>query len=362
MGILEKMMTGEIPKVIYIEKSPIINATAYVQEDSRCAYLYLVANANTPNSITNCCWLRNFKSAPKNNDKTAEKRGLEQMQYKEACNHPKGTERFDNEWLSITWLEEGCGVALYYKSELVAVIPTLDRNRIYNGYSKESLIETEIAKPLTSYENLDGKLEKSYIFWKCWTENKWKDIKEQYITVLDNIFDCESKEYDIENNSWHPKSVIVYDKGVIVYLVTLGVSIIPQPLVENDNYDKYKRIELIFPVSKRYYEAHKKNIIEAISKVSTYPWKYIKLIKSGNIIETPMIKQCNMRTEKTLLLDSEECEEIPDLKIGKFRDDEIKLLWMVPISNEFYEIINVFGYKNVIEKCDKSKDFYIFNG
>lgn len=362
IGIFEKMITGEIPKISFLEKSPLINAKVYVQEDSRCAYLYLVANANTPNSITNCVWLRNFKVAPRKLDKVAEKRGLESMMYKEGCSHPKGIEGFESKLLSVVWLDEGNGVALYYDEELIAIIPYLNPSCNYFGYSKECINETEIAKPLSKCLDAKRMIDRSKEFWKIWNEDKWTNIKEKYLNSLEKVFNVKGKEYVIDNSLLQPKSILEYDKGVVVYLATVGMSINPQPLINSKSYDKYKRIEIIFPVSKRIYESYKDEIIECLGELSCYPWKNLRFINNGDVITSSLVKEISSRIKNILVVDGQESNYIPNIKIGKFRGENIKFLWAIPISSTFDSVAKKYGYMQVFRECKKTEGFYVFNG
>jgi len=149
------------------------------------------------------------------------------------CSHTDGAEKLETSKLEIVWFEEGDGAALLYNGEILCVIPSWSSTQC-PGYSRDCIKESQLAWPLgnPSSNVLFERISKAKAFWDSWSDNSWGKIQESYLAVIEKSIGKYDKYYSIDGGYWPPKAMVTIEKGNLTYIMTLGVSVIPQPKVE----------------------------------------------------------------------------------------------------------------------------------
>ena len=272
------------PKVLIESYSPNCNLQAVAEEDNRCVYLYLFGETADGENFMNACWVRNYEKAPEKADVQAMREGKAPILPAEYCKHPEGEERLDPSKLEIVWFEEGDGVALLYDHEILSVIPGWSSQEC-PGYARDCIEESEYAWSLGSpSENvLHKRVRKAKAFWDNWNENSFGEIQTTYLEAIEKSVGKYDKYYAIDGGHWPQKALITIPKDDLTYIVTLGVSIIPQPKVELYYEDPapYRRFELGFVLKTELLNRNKNGILSYISGLASYPWDCLTWLDHG---------------------------------------------------------------------------------
>jgi len=103
------------PHIVAASVSPNGNIEAYVEQDDRCAYLYLHELRDASFELgfgMKSCWVRNLKPAPVSFSAADMRQGLAPMLPNASCAHPMGGNPLSKDALRIVWFEEGDAAAL----------------------------------------------------------------------------------------------------------------------------------------------------------------------------------------------------------------------------------------------------------
>ena len=350
------------PVILLESQSPSCNIQAFVEESDTCCYFYLWFHAGWEKAFIKSCWICNVTKAPESIDKKAMEEGMAPAMPKQYINHDINGIHLNKEELSIVWFEEGDAAALLEGDRLLSVIPGWGGYNNFYGYSRYAVGTAPYAWELTqAYEVLQDRVEKSRKFWDYIDGEYWEGIQQIHMQTLEAFFGNYEKYFAIDGGNFPPKALVIGKKDNICYGITMGVSLLPMPLIEQYYHDKpsdFRRIEIGFASLEEHQDVCMK-MYSFISGISSLPWREISFLGHGHTIPCSVIDGfCAV-----WLLDSRLLQQINAPIYEDFMGDKINLLWVVPLKENEYKKIKDYeteeALKNLAAEIEK---IHIFDG
>lgn len=334
-------------EILVEEVSPFGNLQAVVEVTEGVIYMYLWSDEQTDFS-TKTVWVRNLSPAPAELDVNAMKEGLPPLNPASSCRHPQGLDAPNAEDLSVVWLPEGNGVALFESHEILAIIPPWGGQKGFDGYARDQIGEGPLAWELLPDNLLYQRFADAQSYWDAWSEDDfWVSIRDPLMKQVEQTLGPHSNYYAIDGGQWPPKALIRITTGNATVLVTIGVSLVPQPNVElsTDTPQPYRRIELgaILPLDWSDEEVMK--FAANLSGNSTHPWQSYTWLGPGHTITFPGWR--NSEFDSALLVhDHPQFERVP---VGPVLGDPVNILWYLPITRKERELATEQGSQTLLE-------------
>jgi hypothetical protein len=325
------------PQTLIEDVSPDGNLQAFVEQDDRVAHFYVWGGPDSGFG-TRACWVRNLKPGHDDREQIGRsmQAGTPPMLHNGACRHPSGAAPLVGERLRIVWFEEGDAAALLEDDELLAVIPGWSGEGGMRGYARDCTEPTSICWPLApALETLEPRVRRAQAFWDSWGSdtNPWAATRDA-LTAAYGALGAYSNYYAIDGGKWPPKAMLRIPVGDTVVLVTLGVSLRPQPKVESafEDPSPHRRIELGVCLGPPYAtDAHVMRMARYVSAQSSLPWTRHTWLANGHTIacdDLPGGEEGGF-TSVVLLLSP---AGAPKVELPRVQDEDVSLLWLVPIS------------------------------
>jgi hypothetical protein len=257
--------------------SPNGNIEACVEQDPRVVYFYLQGAAETEFGVRSC-WVRNLQPAPATLDVDGMRTGAAPMLPAGYCAHPAGAAGFSGEDLRVVWFEEGDAAALLSGREVLAIIPSWSGSGGFHGYARDCTGESPLCWPLGTPEDnvLFQRISRAEEFWASWDSpsSPWPPLRDSFCAALAQQIGPYEKYYAIDGDRWPPKAMLRIPVPSAVALVTLGVSIRPQPKVEMYTREPglYRRIELGLCLSAEFPDTVIDAASRYVSAQTNLPW------------------------------------------------------------------------------------------
>lgn len=347
--------------ILIEEFSPVCNIQAFVEEYDNCVYFYLWNFPGQSHSSIRCCWVRNYSKAPDTLQVEEMRNGCAPMLQKDCCAHPEGAEKLDPNELSIVWFEECDGAALLYRNEILSILPGWAGDK-YPGYSRDCIKDSQYCLPLGTRDTnvLYKRIDDCKLFWQSWDADPWPSIQQNFPdSITSNIGNIE-KYYAIDGGKWPPKAMVKVVKDNITFIFTLGVSILPQPKVEQytEQPELYRRFEFAFAIESEWLSKNEKQILRYISAQTSLPWANLTFLAASHTIPCKEIKSIQRNFEFILL---SKPESAPQVNLPLMNGDMVNLLWIVPITAKERKYAEENGSEQLIAN-QKDNDYWIFNG
>lgn len=334
-------------KVLLEAISPNGNIQAIVEENGSTVYFYLYGAPETGFGAR-ACWVRNLRKAPPKLDAKGMKRGIPPMLPRDHCRHPEGAPPLTPEELDIVWFEEGDAAALLSDSEVLSVIPSWSGSGGFHGYAHDCIGQSplcwELGKP--DENALFERIARAQEFWDSWAteENPWPSIQTSMCAAIESQIGAYSRLWAIDAGHWPPKALARVDLPDAVALVTIGVSIRPQPGVEMhaEEPEKLRRMELGMCLSNRFPDADIEAVAQYISGQASLPWDQLTWLAEYHTIACGAIPPTKQENYPAVLLLSEPLGS-PFVQLPEYRGDPVNLLWMVPITHRELQFAAEWG-------------------
>ena len=326
------------PGIIFNEVSPLGNVSAQVEDDGRVVFFYLAffQNGEEEPEEMKACWVRNRGPAPDSIDKAGMKEGLPPMMPREFCRHAQGNPALNADELRVIWFEEGNGAALVESNQILTIIPPWSGYEGFHGYARDCTADNRIAWPLTADNELHERMRLADEYWKLWDDEEyWTKYSSLLIEPLEAVLGPHSKYYAIDGDKWPPKALLRFDLPDRFILVTVGVSLLPQPGCERytDDPSDIRRIELAAAFDTGCPVEQVNKFGSYLSGQSRYPWTAWSWLGLGHTVDCESTPQaCGGKQFSSALL-STRLPGTPKFKWPSFRGDPINLLWYLPISD-----------------------------
>ncbi len=328
-------MNNEEPEVLFQSTSPNGNIYAVVEQDSDTCYFYLHGDKDTEFELKSC-WVRNLRPAPEDLDARTMRDGNPPMLPRAFCRQPLGAPPLRPDRLSVIWAEEGDAAALREDGEIIAIIPSWSGHNGFHGYARDCIgngpVSWELGTPSTNaqferYEQAEG-------FRKEWdSRNLWRSFQGSMIEAIEHHYGKHSNYYAIDGGVWPPRALLRIPAVDSVRLITLGISLRPQPKVEMHFEDPVprRRIELGISLDASIPDEEVKQIARSVGRLSSYPWNSYTFLGEGHTIPLDAFATISGGALPFALFSSQLGSD-PGFVLPTFRGDPVTLLWMIPIS------------------------------
>lgn len=326
-------------EVLLEEVGPNGNIQAVVESDDDVCFFYLFGAPETDFEMKSV-WVRNHTPAPDAPDVARMKAGNPPRNQASCCRYPKGQPRPSKKRLRVVWLPEGNGAALYEGDEILAIIPPWSGREGFHGYARDSIGDGPLAWELSPDNVLLERFEEAEAYWHQWDDqNLWPSIQSTLLARIEKSLGKHSNYYAIDGGNWPPKALIRIPQKDKTILLTIGVSLRPQPNVEmfTDKPELLRRIELGAVLPKSWSDEAIKRFGSYLSGQSNYPWNHYSWLGPGHTLPCDAWRNPNFHF--ALLL--REHAGVPTLHLGRQFNDPVNVLWFVPITaNERNTAIN----------------------
>ena len=360
MGFLKKIFSSkeeafQKPEVLLEEPSPSCPITAVIEQDNRVAYFYLWGPENSSFGVKSC-WIRNLKPAPNKMEEKLMEKGIPPMLPKAFCKFPEGQERLDKNDLTIVWTEEGDAAALLVKNEIVAIIPIWSGHNGFFGYAKDCQGEGSFAWEITATNAFVERIAESRSYWGLWNDelNPFQIQQPVILMAYDENFGSHDRYYAIDNDKWPPKGLYLRKGESKTIFATVGVSLLPMPVVEMyyENRSERNRIELGIILDAVFSDNEIQQMAEWISGQSAIPWDNITFLGEGHTINFDPFNS----TKFNAVVLTNQLDVLPNPALDDYRGSKVNLLWMVPISEKERNEIMEHGSDGIIGKLNQIGD------
>ncbi len=316
---------------LLFESSPYGNLDAIIQHDGKTVYFYL----NGAEAFgTRACWVRNLASAPYVINDEDLQQGRPPMMPRTHCRSPKGLPVPKAESLKIVWFEEGNGAALFEDNELIAVIPPWSGIDGFHGYSIECVAESPLAWPLPDHQQLHMRINNAYEFWQSCTREEnhpYAVLQPKILQVYDHQFGKQENYFSIDGGKFPPRGAAVYRHAKQTVIVSVGMSLRPQPGVELavEHPSEQRRIELALaiPTDKPMDELNE--VLKQFSGLVAWPWESFTWFGQGHTCELGSLADAIENHSTTLRFSGTAPAGMPAIELPEYRGDRVSLLWMV---------------------------------
>ena len=316
------------PQILLEERSPACPITAIVEQDDHVTYLYLWGDEGN-RFDTKACWVRNLVPAP---EKHNSKSSTPPLMPKEFCKYPEGLSPLKKEDIFLIWSEEGDGVALYEKDDMVASIPSWGGHKGFPGYARDCKGQGNFAWELGREDHYFERYEKANEYWNGWYEEEGHFYKNQPL-ILDYYEKTlgSSDSYFAIDGGEIPLRGLYLRKGELrtVY-ATVGMSLIPQPTVELffDDPSEANRIELGLMLNSPFSDESIQKMGNTISSIADVPWGNISWLGEGHTINFDFPDSPKFNA----VIFTNKLSVLPKMDLDNL-EFKVNFLWMVPISD-----------------------------
>lgn len=326
---------------LIFSESPISNLVAEVNVENDCSYMYLYVKESVGQKVTenslktfSACWIKNHVFVDDiHSPKDDMQKGLQPKIPTKYCRHSDDLSHLEKDGLEIVWGEEGCTAGLYYKNELICVIPYWAVSNM-PGYSKFSntsdlsIYSLPLNEPDTNamFERMD----RAKKFWYRDFEKVWTDYEDNCNAELEKKYGKCINYYAIDEGKFPPKRLAVFQKDQYKYVFTIGLGLFPQPMVELyiKEYKKYEKFELAFCYSTSL-EFDELKAFSKISSIATIPWFYKTFLDHYHTVDFALKDNYS-----SAVLIADRNVNIADLSFLK--QESVNILWIVPVTDDIY--------------------------
>ena len=350
------------PKLLMESRSPVCPLKVIIEECNDSTYMYLlhIISENEPPIFKSSCWLSNHSHAPKDIDIKAMKEGMPSMLPAEFCKHPHGISKLNPEEIEVVWFEEGDGVAVLYQGDILGIIPPWAQDT-FPVFASGCIKESQLVLPLIKEENaLYSRILKAKDFWDNFNDEQWISFKDGCLPILESQFGSHIKYYAIDGGFFPPKALVKFEVKNVTYLFTVGVSIIPQPMIEmcTDTPEIKRRIEIALAIENETFNQNAEPILNYISAQTAIPWQNLSWLGHGHTISAADV--FSLEFPNVVCVGANECAKVPCTSLPSFGDDTTNILWLVPLTTEGTLMIKEEGIDSFCEKQNK-ENFWIFD-
>lgn len=341
--------------------SPCCPIEAFLEEDGNTCYFYLWIKPETDEASMHACFVSNVKDkchAIPYEEWKKNPQGPPMMPY-EVVTHSQSGLTFDEEELEIVWTKEGSGAGLLWKGDLIAFIPEWS-NEEFPGFSKFVKEQTPYACHMEqALEHLEQMVKEGRDFWRQIENEYWPEFQKNHLNSIENYIGKTDKYYAIDGGEFPPKALVTGEKEGVLYGITLGVSILRQPMVESfyqERTPEFSRIELGFAC-----KAEQVNyfmpMLKRISGAAGLPWRQITSLGHGHTIRNDEIDGFAAVWLLNANLLPAGASPVYEPSFG----ERVNLLWLVPVTQEEYDFLMKYDMEKLFH-LDLEREMVIFDG
>lgn len=275
-------------------------------------------------------------------------------------------EALDPDRLRLVWFPEGDGVALLEGDEMLAAIPAWGGVNGFSGYARDCIGQSSLGWKLDDPTEFNERISVAERFWHEWgqDESPWPACQDAFLSAYEAVLGPHSRYFAIDGGNWPPKALVRFDGPDCTYLLTLGISLRPQPAVEMyyDEPANFRRFEFGACISREVEDETIARLARYLSGQSTLPWRQFTFFAHGHTIQCDAFvgdeKLCIFTS--VLLVDSP--PSAPELNPPRVGGERVSLLWTVPVTSEEYQMAERDGSKVVIERFPSTWPLHMVGG
>lgn len=319
--------------------SPNGNLEALVEQDDRCAYLYLREREGGPVPLglgLRSCWVRNLKPAPPTLPVAEMRGGLAPRMPAASCAHPAGAPPLSPERLRLVWLEEGDAVALLEDDDVLALMPCWSGQEGFQGYARDCTEESPLAWPLPADGVLLERVRAADACWRSWRDaSPWPAVRDAGVAAITAALGTPSSFHAIDAKRWPPAALLRCVRGDAITLVTCGMQLRPQPTVEMYTGEPrlVRRVELALAMD-RGLERAPADLMAWLAVQARYPWDRLTWLGHHHTLPCPALPRGPSGRAFSRVLLLRDPPGAPAVAFPPFRGDPVTLLWLVPVTDE----------------------------
>jgi hypothetical protein len=341
------------PEVVIEETSPHGNLEAIIEQDARVAHFYLRSPVHEDFGLK-ICWVRNLSEAPDVLDVEGMEQGIPPMLPREFCAHPEGQAPLDPARLRLVWFPEGDGVALLEDGEMLAAIPAWGGMKGFSGYARDCMGQSSLCWKLEDSTDFNNRIAAAERYWDEWDQGKspWPACQDAFLGAYENVLGPHTRYFAIDGGKWPPKALVRFDRADCTFLLTLGISLRPQPAVEMyyEEPADFRRVEFAACFASGVSDEVISGFAGYLSGQSSLPWDQFSFIAHGHTIRCDAFTKdaalCGFTS--ILLIDTPRCA--PGLNPPRIGGEKVSLLWAVPVTSEEQQIAEREGSKEIIKR------------
>lgn len=348
--------------IIVIESySPCCKAEAFLEENDRTYYFYLIDASNEEQHSVHSCFVCNHADKAHEIPLEVWQKNLDgpPMLPYDYVNHSEEGVTLSKEDLDIIWTKEGSGAGLLWKGELICFIPEWS-NREFPGFSVFLKDQTPFGCDMSqAKEHLEQIIRDSREFWEELEGDYWSNFQQSHLDCIEAYLDNRNQYYAIDGGEFPPKALVTGLKDGNLYGLTLGVSILRQPMVEGFYQEKtadFSRIELGFVCTQEMAD-YFIPVLQRISSLSGLPWRQMTSFGHGHTILSNAIEGFPAFWLLNANLLPKGCT--PNYQPA-FRE-RVNLLWLIPITQREYDFLLEYDMEKIFQ-ITFDQSILIFDG
>jgi len=330
------------------EVNPNGNIQAVVEADENTCYFYLSAAPETQFRMKSV-WVRNHTRAPDALEVERLRSGFPSRNPARHCRHADALVALAPEELRIVWLPEGNGAALYEREEILAIIPPWSGTKGFHGYARDNIGQGPVAWEFAPDNVLHQRFKQAQSFWR-WSNDKefWPSIQSSQISQLEKVFGLHTKYYAIDGGKWPPKAIVRFAWKDRTILMTIGVSLRPQPNVELSTAEpeQLRRIELGVVLPANWPEEGIQRFGRYMSGQANLPWNNYTWLGPGHTLGCDSWRH----RDHTKAILQHQHSGAPRITMEEFLGDPINVLWFLPISEDERQVAIDQGSEQLLSR------------
>jgi hypothetical protein len=341
VGTATLLHDADMTELLAESVNPIGNIQAVVEADERACFFYLRGAPETEFGMKSV-WVRNHVPAPARLNVKAMRQGQPPINPKTHTRHEGGRPPLRQQDLRIVWLPEGNGAALYERDSPIAIIPPWSGVEGFHGYASECVGEGPLAWELSEDNLLIERFTEAQKFWSAWDDDQlWPNIRDELCEMVEAALGQHSNYYAIDGGNWPPKALLRIPRSGHVALVTVGVSILPQPGVEmhQDDPRPFRRIELGAILPSSWSEPNVQRFANYLSAQARLPWSQYTWLGPNHTI--PCDSWNDPAFSAALLV--RDHPSVGAVDLGVRFSDPVSPLWFIPITDAERELAMAQG-------------------
>lgn len=340
------------PQLVFAETSPYNSVEAIIEQDDQVACFYL-RGIDQQRFPMKSCWIRNLVDAPQELDRSRLAQGLPPTLPAGFCRDARAQQPLEEHRLRVVWWEPGDGAALLEDDQLLAVIPPWSGSEKFDGLARECQVASPLCGLLPNESHpLWQQIAAADRFWKSWQSDTspWLEYEPKLLAAYEQVFGEPANYYAIDGGDWPPRTLARYHWQGWIVLLTVGVSLCPQPGLERvfENPGMFRRLEWGACFEEAIEPVFLEAFIRYLSGQVSLPWNQLTFLADGHSIGCELfLKSDGMPDFSSILLCGQ--RRLPQdqgLELPTVLGDPVNLLWTVPVfenERKFIQETNNFS-------------------
>ena len=250
------------------------------------------------------------------------------------CRHPAGAGPLDPAALSLVWLPEGDGVALFERGELLAALVPWSGKKGFPGYARDAIDRGPGAWDLRPAEVLGRRFADAVAYWAEWDRpqgpaHPWVRMQEAALQAYEASLGKLGRYLAADGGNWPPRAIVCTERSDVTFFTTIGLALRPQPAVEmaTERPEALRRIELGLALRPGMDAITARRWTSYLSGQSTLPWARYTWLGPGHTLA------CDIAAPEgfpalALIPAAASARPCP---LPAAWGDPVSLLWMVPL-------------------------------